>query len=261
MKWALPRLTDSDPVRHDPNFEPLAASLGTQYRMEFPQVERLVPASLGHIGLSYQPIIQYRSGDADFPRLQLGPGIFTVNQSGGDYEFEEFKALVSTHLATLRKVAQLNDERVIKPAQFGFALLNRFELSAWDAHHGAGGKRTKASEFLEEVLGVKVDTPYRELSGTRIFRQALSHTFDLEGDTGRLTLTARDASESPEAQIVTFDQVVTTPESAKRLTLDTDEVSAWLERAHGYTKRVFLNLRTQNKSLNQYLLTPRTPSP
>ena len=268
MKWSLPQLSDSARVRHDPEFEQIAASLANHYQSEFPRIERLVPASLGHIGLSYQPIVRYMpdergAGLRDFPQLQLGPGVFTVNQSGRDYEFEDFKQLVATHLAAFHKVSEQSRREAVKPVQFGFVLLNRFDLTEWDTWCRSRGEApdspTLASQFLRDTLRFKFKTPYGEIPSMRIHRQELSQTFDLGGDTGRLILVARDASEAPDKQVVTFDQLATTPEGATGLDASPGGVTTWLERARGYTKQVFLNLRSRSVKLNDYLLDDSIP--
>ncbi len=272
IKWSLPQLSSTERVRHDPDFEPLAASLSAHYRSKdiaeserLPHMERLVPASLGHIGLSYQPIVRFLptepgSGVSILPHLQLGPGVFTVNQDGRKYEFDAFAKLVKDQLTAFRRVSESYRQGAIRPVQLGFALLNRFDLNNWDNWrqgqqlHRGSIVPTKASNFLREVLGFDVKTPYSEIEGTSIFRQELSQTFTLPADVGRLALTVRDASESPSKQVVTFDQVVTTGDGGEELAFDEDFVTSWLRNAHTYTKQVFMNLRTQHAELNRYLL-------
>lgn len=249
MKWALSQLREG--MRHDPRLEPTAYRLERVFREDLPRMERLVPAAFGHLGFDYAPLLRFSPDDGGFPQVQLGPGVFTVNAAGSAYEFKGFHALVERRVGQLRgNVAEGDGD--FAPVEFGFALLNRFDLAAWDIATGHDTSPTLASAFLRDQLGLGIAAPFDNLDGAKLYRQEVSRTYTLPRDLGLLRITARDVSESEGRQLVDLDQSVTVSTAARSLALL--EAPAWLAEVHEYTKEAFLRLRRNNALLDEYLM-------
>ena len=252
VKWALAKATDD--LKHDPHLERTAYGLQASCIDDLPRMERSVPASFGHVGLSYQPIIRYLPEVSDFPQIQFGPGIFTVNQDGRAYEFDSFEKLVEQYLSRLIQAREAHGVG-LRVFELSFSLLNRFELSKWDEQANKKERGAcKASEFMRDQLKVVLDTPFGDIVGNSPYRQEVSKTYQLENIDGLLNLTVRDASESPDLQIVTFDQKVTTSNLSSELKVS--QVIGWLKSAHETTKSVFVSLRKGSSELDDYFNRP-----
>lgn len=257
MKWALDKLPDNGP-RHDVNFERSAFRLEHSLAGQFPRVERSVPASYGHVGFAYQPIVRYLPPDGQFPQVQFGPGILTVNQGGRAYAFESFLDLVLETIGRLLETRRdgIDDLVVVETS---FALLNRFDVNEWDAfRQNVRPPSTKASAFIERELATELRTPFGDVLGEAPYRQSVSKTYPLQHADGRIELTVRDASLGRETQVVTFDQRAATSNLIGPL--EPDFVERWLRGAHESTKAVFLSLRQRSSALDAYFKRTQTDS-
>lgn len=90
VRWELdiaPNL--NQPI--DINFDTAIGMMFSNVREEFPIKKSKFPAEIipPHILLPYQTIYQYWAAENKWPVIQLGPGIFTVNEIGKNYIWDE----------------------------------------------------------------------------------------------------------------------------------------------------------------------------
>ncbi len=91
------------------------------------------------------PIHQYWTGELDWPVIQHGPGIFTINQIEDKYTWTEYKALILTTINFLKESYE-ND-----------IIINRISLEYLDAFDM---KNLDSLSFIEEKLQTSIKTKY-----------------------------------------------------------------------------------------------------
>lgn len=112
--------------------------------------ERTVPANM--IAPLYKAVWRWRNPDAPGTTLQLGPGVFTINGAPPAYiRWADFVGTVSSTLDAL--IDSLG--AYPHPLEHFSQLLMRY-VDLFDEHLTEGKKH---SEFLRDVLGVKVVLP------------------------------------------------------------------------------------------------------
>lgn len=87
LRWTLD-VTPEDQQEVDAGFELAQGKFQGLAEADFPFTQRLYPVSLPSTLLSYKVIHQFWRGENQFPVLQLGPGILTVNDTDKNYDWE-----------------------------------------------------------------------------------------------------------------------------------------------------------------------------
>src|SRR4030043_2007896 len=88
LKWKLQEIRES--IRIDPHYKILVGSLFSKLREDYPYHEMLPAASIPDDIAGHVIQHRFRKGKAEWPLLQIGPGILTVNDTEG-YIWEEFE--------------------------------------------------------------------------------------------------------------------------------------------------------------------------
>lgn len=236
LRWALANVAEA--IKYDIGLEEAVYKLRRSNLTRFPRFERRLPPGIGSpFTMNYAPLFRLLpTGGTDYPRVELGPGVFVVRQAGKPYAFKSFVELVAEQVTRLTEAYQdlAEDDFALEPQELSFAQYNRIDLAEWDEYHGHAVGTTLASAFVAETLDNKVNSPVDRLSAARLYRQSLSRTYDLGEDVGLFTLEIRDVSEARERQVVEWDQSVTlrVPEGRS---FGTAFALDWLRRAHEHT--------------------------
>lgn len=104
VRWEL----DVDPasgMMQDNGFGMAAGRFHVHVESEFPHVDNRQPHfNLAPQAFMYQAIRQYRPAPGRWPLYQLGPGVFSVNDTNKDYDWQgKFRPLVAKGLERLEK--------------------------------------------------------------------------------------------------------------------------------------------------------------
>lgn len=99
---------DVDPasgVMQDKEFSMAAGRFHVHVESEFPHVDNRQPFyDMAPHAFIYQAIRQYRPAEGQWPLYQLGPGVFTVNDTNKDYDWQgKFSPLIAKGLDRLEK--------------------------------------------------------------------------------------------------------------------------------------------------------------
>ena len=86
LRWTLDVSTD-DQQEIDAGYELAHGKFQAAAEADFPVYRRLFPASIPPALLNYKVVHQFWREDQQFPVLQLGPGVFTVNDTDQNYDF------------------------------------------------------------------------------------------------------------------------------------------------------------------------------
>jgi uncharacterized protein (TIGR04255 family) len=132
---------------HDPYYRLLVGSFYNQVQKRYPKYEQLPSANVPEELASHTAQHRFRVGENQWPLIQLGPGILTVN-STEDYKWELFCPRIKEAIAFLRKAYP-------QPEQLQFQSFMLRYLDSVDFDTAAGDTR----HFLEENLKLSLDIP------------------------------------------------------------------------------------------------------
>lgn len=255
IKWALSNVADKVTYKYDTHLDEAYYRLRDMYRREdapaarLSRITRMLPPGLGTpFTLNYRPFYTFQPEGSDYPLVQLGSGVFTMNQDGRTYRFDDFLEFVTDSVQKLSQ-AYGESELMPRPISFDFLLVNEVPLPDFDEHHRAAGP-TKASQFMRDRFHLRLESPLHSFGDRMtLYRQEVSQRYRLSATGDIFTLSIEDVSEGPERQIVAFDLRVTTAEEAGGLTLA--GAAPWLEAAHEHTRAVFMKIR-EDELLDDY---------
>ena len=112
--WRLP--TPSPKLQADPHYKLLLGRLYDRVRKDYPVHEQLPTALLPDEMVHQTVQHRFRAGENGWPLVQVGPGIFTVNETAR-YDWLDFKARANAGVAKLfdahPKVSDLKVENLI----------------------------------------------------------------------------------------------------------------------------------------------------
>ena len=98
LRWNLKEVGEG--IKVDPHYKILVGSLYSKLKDEYPYHEPLPAASLPDDMAGYVVQHRFRKGENDWPLVQIGPGILTVNDTAG-YIWEDFEAKIMSAVSSL----------------------------------------------------------------------------------------------------------------------------------------------------------------
>lgn len=108
VRWGPTLAVDAPPPDPDPNYSLLVGRLFDRVRQAYPFHEQLPTAQLPDQMVPGVPQHRFRPAPNDWPLVQLGPGLLTVNETA-KYTWSDFRsrAMVAVeHLYTAHPVPQ-----------------------------------------------------------------------------------------------------------------------------------------------------------
>jgi uncharacterized protein (TIGR04255 family) len=223
-RWAAPEPEDGHP--HTALHTLL---LGAAQREGFPVLEQINEA---YTNVPHVPTWRLRPTEGDWPVLQIGVGVLTVNQGREGYDWKRFKA------ATLSAFEMLLRTRLLEADAAPFVGL---ELTYFDGFPFEGGETIE--QFLRKKMWLRFGTPTeflkREGLKPAIKSARLAFELDSTEPEGVLTIEVRDSSFSSGGGLLMQTVVRSLGE---RMSYTADGVSNWLEAAHELQRHAFKTL-------------------
>ncbi|TDR04347.1 TIGR04255 family protein [Paraburkholderia silvatlantica] len=151
VHWELTPVVMPPGSAVDPFFDVVRADLTPRMTaLGFANTQELVPPQVPRQLLAWQPILRFAPSTETWPKVQLGPGILTVNMAGQTYTgWPDFEPTVASVIDALLQSFP-NADRFLKIKSLQLKYLNAFT----DKHNF----RTY-SQFSSEYLGLKSVLP------------------------------------------------------------------------------------------------------
>ncbi|NPT63624.1 TIGR04255 family protein [Paraburkholderia sp. RL16-012-BIC-B] len=235
LQWNLTPVSGPLGAAVDPFFDILRADLTPRLAaLGYGHVMDLVPPQLPREIMAWKPLCRYAASENAWPKLQLGPGLFSVNMSGVQYTgWPNFRRTIEDGVGAL--IASFpSPERLLH--------FKSVQLRYIDAFTQAHNYRSNA-QFALDYLGLDNVLPDRFIDKLRLDPAQITTASNT-----RFTL---PALESSSANIVVSDAKVNGSDSclvqfnietAKAFQPRVGSVMEWLESAHVVAKDMFLSL-------------------
>lgn len=221
VRWELDISQETNQL-YDSNFDTAVGLMRLNVKTEFPVYKQKFPPGLQFpIGfLSYQTMYQYWSGENKWPVLQLGPGIFTVNDTEANYEwFNNYYPLIKKALSWLKE--SYNQE-----LKFNFVSLRYIDrISTKDYHF------SDWLNFIRENLNFELKNEFDTLGKLKQFN--FNQIFELE-DGSELQITISNGKSNNLDDILVWETAV-----IKMSTFDDIGLKEWLDQSHNTTSNLF----------------------
>lgn len=137
IKWTVPGNKEAQEVQY------LHGDLYPLLKSEYPYREAVnpfVPADL----LMHVPTHRFRTAANDYPLIQVGPGLVTINTVDSKYFWDEYETRVLDVIEKLQRVYPLQNQHNVH------LVLQYIDLIRFDFQHG------DVLNFLEENLNISI---------------------------------------------------------------------------------------------------------
>ncbi len=222
VKWDLDRGPD-DNIEYDEGYDLAIGVLKSILQEEFPIVKSKFPPDVPTAFKNYKTTHQYRIGEKQWPVLQLGPGIFTVNDTEDNYKWENhFYPLIIKGLNWLEKSYG-------KKLHYNFAGLRYidristkdYEFSNW-------------LDFINDNLNFEIRNPVNKRGELKQF--SFVQVFELK-DNSNLQLAIKNGKNENKEDVLVWETAVLKIDSFEK-----NELNEWLNKSHEVTSELFKEL-------------------
>lgn len=224
LRWDL----DVDPETQqelDLGYELAQGKLHQLAGKEFPVRTRRVPAGLPTSALNYKVVHQFWKDDGVFPVVQLGPGLFTVNDTDLNYDWEKtFYPLIERALGWLYEAYEEN----IQPNFINLRYIDSVSLANYDF-------QGDWLAFIKENLKVDIVNNFDHRGDLKHIH--INQSFALEEEV-ELNITINSGLSKPNNQPVLIWQIGIIEVGQFQM----HEILSSLERAHGHTHNLFIEM-------------------
>lgn len=216
--WDSP--VDKSGIKLDKEFELSQGKFQIHVYDKFPIHKRIIPqgASIKVYGM---PLHQFWKGDVQWPVIQLGPGVLTVNETDKNYDWEKtFRPNIAFAMEALKK------SYVVYPE------LNRVSLKYIDAVDFQDPD--KLGNFIKENLMTEIENKYKvpgRLSGL-----SLNQIFDV--DDSKVSVNVQTAVNN----ITSSKAIVWITSVIREGKISGKELVLWIDKAHKIASDLFVNM-------------------
>ncbi len=224
LRWDLDVAPDTQ-QEMDTGFELAQGKLQGLAAEEFPLIRRRAPSEFPTSLFNYKIVHQFWRGEGIFPVIQLGPGIFTVNDTEKNYDWEKaFFPLVKKSLGWLYQAYENN----LQPNFINLRYIDSVNLPDYDF-------KGDWLAFIKKNLKIDLKNHFTHDGTLRHFN--INQSFELEGG-GELNITVSSGrSKQSEDPVLIWQTGVVDVGRFHR-----EEILAKLQSAHRHTHELFLEM-------------------
>ena len=224
VKWALD-ISEKTNQAYDKGFDLAAGKFSGIVQDIFPIVKRKLPDELPINFLNYQTVYQYKSEENKWPVLQLGPGIFTVNDTDKNYNWEK------TYFPLIKEGIQWLENAYQKKLTYHFVSLKYIDtIKAND--YGFTGDWKK---FISDNLNLSFQNHFKIDSDVTDVQ--LNQAFELK-DNSQLQISVSSGKTNKQNEPLLVWQIGIN----KHKTFPDNELFQWLINSHEITSSLFKKL-------------------
>jgi uncharacterized protein (TIGR04255 family) len=205
----------------DPGYELAQGLFAEIVQNEFPVHKQVIPPFFPPqlLAQAQKPVHQFWKAERQWPVLQLGPGVLTVNDTEKNYVWE----------STFRPMAEKALDAVYKSYQSKLRF-NKVNLRYIDAADFAAVPRTELFDFIRKNLQTRVEKDF-EIEGS-LSNLNVSQTYTLD-EGSQLTLVI-STGERNKVRAVVWQTAI-----SKEGIQKTEEIKQWLVYSHSTISNLF----------------------
>lgn len=228
IKWKLKELDSGGKI--DPHYKLLVGRLFDRLNKKYPWHEQLPTASIPDEMVENVVQHRFRKSENDWPLIQIGPGIFAVNDTK-DYVWEDFEKRIIEGVNTLYEVYPESDHLIITSIMLRYIDAIEFDFEKDDI-----------SQFLKDKMKIEFSMPSQLFDGTNIEKKPLNFnlTFSYPCSEPSSTINLRlSRGQRYGKDVLMWETIVHSSSNIPKLS---DELNEWLTNAHDITDDWFFKL-------------------
>lgn len=236
LRWELQELEQrniikQDTVKVDRNYKILIGAIYERFKKVYPFHEQLPAATIPDEIAAYMVQHRFRKAEGQWPLIQLGPGIITLNDTES-YVWEDFENRISELIEKLFDAYPEPDKLKIDSLQ-----LRYIDAQALDF------EKENAIKFLKENMKLKVEIYDTLFNNTGVEQKPsgldLRFAFMSSKPKGMIHLRFARAKVKNEDALMWETNFITSKEYAPK---SKDEIIKWADEAHNLTRDWFFKI-------------------
>lgn len=226
IRWDLETVDNHQ--YYDPKYEMALGAFRQYLEKEFPVVKRKMHPSIPSEILPHQTLYQFWAGENEWPVIQIGPGILTVNETEDKYEWE------NQYLPTIKKALDKLQEAYgawppVKNAMLRY--IDSVDVENYDFKYWL--------QFIENNFNLSLENQFDIKGALKNFY--IQETFGLKEAGDLQIVLSNDQKKDRLNDVIIWQTAV-----QKQAYFMPDHLIDWLEEAHGYTSNLFKELLKQH---------------
>ena len=208
-------------------YQYLHGDLYSKVKNKYPYRESLVPPEVPIDVLINNPVHRFRFNKNDYPLIQVGPGLLTLNTVDSKYHWEEFFDWSSQLVKYFLEVFPFNDE-LFSPS---LLYLDFFKFDF---------KNENVHDFISRYLSIDLKQRFLKSENNP---NSIDLGFYYEIDLGNLSVTLKKGqNEKKEEGIVMQTMLHSKSRSAIQ-----EDILSWLMDAHNFSSKVFKEITKSDR--------------
>lgn len=217
IKWQI--INQNDIV----DFQYLHGDLYSVIKSKYPARENLIPPEIPVEALKGKPFYRYRSGENNYPLVQLGPGVLSINNTDEDYYWDTFEKEIDYLLDSFVSVYPKSNELKFTPS---LTYIDFFEIDF---------EKTSSLKFINENFNLNITQSF--LSKENISKE-LNLMFSFEINDKTLVLEFKHAMLNQNKKGI----VLQTKIVGQNIKYSRTNLSEWINESHNTTRKVFMDI-------------------
>lgn len=229
IRWQLQELKAGG--KTDPHYKLLVGRLYDRCNKEYPFHEQLPTASIPDEMLENVVQHRFRKSENNWPLIQIGPGIFAVNDTK-DYAWEDFEKRVVKGVNTLFEIYPDSKNLIITNLMLRYIDAIEFDFEKQDIF-----------EFLKEQMKIEVSMPTQLFEETEVDKKPLTFNwiFSFPCAKTKAIVTLRiGRGKKQDIDALLWETIVQS--QSKDVPKLPSELKEWLNNAHNITDDWFFKL-------------------
>lgn len=218
LRWKIINKQDLSRIQY------LYGDLYAEMKDRYPFRESIVPPEIPIEILTNQPVHRYRTGPNDYPLIQVGPGIISLNTTDTKYFWEEFSKWSDDLLSTFLKVYPIdtNNQKLIP--SLSFVDFFPFNFSADDVY-----------DYINKNFNVSFGQSFFKNEGNPT---NINIGFYYKVNLGDLSIVFQQGKNSRQEEGIVLQSRI----NGIPLPANQDEISNWINESHEICSELFKKL-------------------
>lgn len=232
FRWELKKIARG--VYSDEGWNTFPIKFFIELHGEYPEIVELPSKQIPDLLAAYTVQYQYRKGKEEWPLIQIGPGILTVNETDGYGTWENFRGRIKNALQVLNKV---NDQ--ITPLRADLRYVNAIPFN---------NINQSIVRFLKDRLNTSVEMSPKLFNGQLPQELSLSLNYSTEDPKG-VSLVSFSTGLKKDEPVIIWQ--IAMRSDMRDLPEQIDNFENWLNSAHQRIEDCFITL-TEGELLESF---------
>lgn len=217
LRWPITNKNDLTRIQY------LYGDIYNEFKSKYPHREIVQPMEIPMELLVNNPVHRYRSAENDYPLIQIGPGVITLNMDKSAYSWDLFLQSSSELIDSLLKVFTFQKHEYLAPSLL-FLDFFPFNFEKFDAY-----------EFVNEKFNINFSQSFFEKQSNP---KNLNLGFYYEILLGELSITfLRGKNLNQDDGIILQTRINGSPSAAER-----NQLIDWIKNSHDVSSDLFKKL-------------------